>query len=86
VKIPPISDNKRWREIKDNVPFGKESEVNIEFASHTNTKPTTIKLCTRSTLIVTDSVRKMIFSIKVFITLLDYLKIPQVTILGDLYV
>jgi hypothetical protein len=28
--------------------------------------------------------RKMIFSIKVFVTLLDYLKIPQVT--GDLHV
>jgi hypothetical protein len=28
----------------------------------------------------------MIFSIKVFVTLLDYLKIPQVTILGDLHV
>jgi hypothetical protein len=28
-------------------------------------------------------VREMIFSIKVFVTLLDYLKIPQVTILGD---
>jgi hypothetical protein len=35
-------------------------------------------------LIVT--VRKMIFSIKVFVTLLDYLKIPQVAILGDLHV
>jgi hypothetical protein len=32
------------------------------------------------------SVRKMIFSIKVFVTLLDYLKIPQVAILGDLHV
>jgi hypothetical protein len=32
------------------------------------------------------SVRKVIFSIKVFITLLDYLKIPQVAILGDLHV
>jgi hypothetical protein len=31
------------------------------------------------------SVRKMIFSIKVFVTLVDYLKIPQVTILGDLH-
>jgi hypothetical protein len=31
-------------------------------------------------------VREMIFSIKVFVTLLDYLKIPQVTILGDLHV
>jgi hypothetical protein len=31
-------------------------------------------------------VRKMIFYIKVFATLLDYLKIPQVTILGDLHV
>jgi hypothetical protein len=31
-------------------------------------------------------VRKMIFSIKVFVTLLGYLKIPQVTILGDLHV
>jgi hypothetical protein len=31
-------------------------------------------------------VRKMIFSIKVFVTLLDYLKIPQVPILGDLHV
>jgi hypothetical protein len=31
-------------------------------------------------------VRKMIFSIKVFVTLLDYLKIPQVTVLGDLRV
>jgi hypothetical protein len=31
-------------------------------------------------------VRKMIFSIKVFVTLLDYLKIPQVTILGDLHI
>jgi hypothetical protein len=31
-------------------------------------------------------VRKMIFSIKVFVTLLDYLKIPQVTILDDLHV
>jgi hypothetical protein len=30
-------------------------------------------------------VRKMIFSIKVFVTLLDYLKIPQVAILGDLH-
>jgi hypothetical protein len=28
----------------------------------------------------------MIFSIKVFVTLLDYLKIPQVTILDDLHV
>jgi hypothetical protein len=28
----------------------------------------------------------MIFSIKVFVTLLDYLKIPQVAILGDLHV
>jgi hypothetical protein len=26
------------------------------------------------------------FSTKIFVTLLDYLKIPQVTILGDLYV
>jgi hypothetical protein len=32
------------------------------------------------------TVRKMIFSIKVFVTLLDYLKIPQVAILGDLHV
>jgi hypothetical protein len=31
-------------------------------------------------------VRKIIFSIKVFVTLLDYLKIPQVTILGDFHV
>jgi hypothetical protein len=31
-------------------------------------------------------VRKMIFSIKVLVTLLDYLKISQVTILGDLHV
>jgi hypothetical protein len=31
-------------------------------------------------------VRKMIFSIEVFVTLLDYLKIPQVAILGDLHV
>jgi hypothetical protein len=31
-------------------------------------------------------VRKTIFSIKVFVTLLDYLKIPQVAILGDLHV
>jgi hypothetical protein len=30
-------------------------------------------------------VRKMIFSIKVFFTLLDYLKILQITILGDLH-
>jgi hypothetical protein len=30
--------------------------------------------------------RKMIFSIKVFVTLLDYLKIPQGAILGDLHV
>jgi hypothetical protein len=29
--------------------------------------------------------RKMIFSIKVFVTLLDYLKIPQVAILSDLH-
>jgi hypothetical protein len=28
--------------------------------------------------------KKMIFSIKVFVTLLDYLKIPQVAVLGDL--
>jgi hypothetical protein len=28
----------------------------------------------------------MIFSIKVFVTFLDYLKIPQVAILGDLHV
>jgi hypothetical protein len=33
-----------------------------------------------------DSARKMIFSIKVFVTLLNYLKIPQVPFLGDLYV
>jgi hypothetical protein len=32
------------------------------------------------------SVRKVIFSIKVFVILLDYLKIPQVSILGDLHV
>jgi hypothetical protein len=32
------------------------------------------------------SVWKIIFSIKVFVTLLDYLKIPQVAILGDLHV
>jgi hypothetical protein len=32
------------------------------------------------------TVRRMIFSIKVFVTLLDYLIIPQVTILGDLHV
>jgi hypothetical protein len=32
------------------------------------------------------SVRKMIFSIKVRVTLLDYLKIPQVTLLSDLHV
>jgi hypothetical protein len=31
-------------------------------------------------------VRKMMFSMKVFVILLDYLKIPQVTILGDLHV
>jgi hypothetical protein len=31
-------------------------------------------------------VRKMIFSITVFATLLDYLKIVQVAILGDLHV
>jgi hypothetical protein len=31
-------------------------------------------------------VRKMIFSIKVFVTLLGYSKTPQVTILGDLHV
>jgi hypothetical protein len=31
-------------------------------------------------------VRKMIFSVKLFVTLLGYLKIPQVTILGDLHV
>jgi hypothetical protein len=31
-------------------------------------------------------VRKMIFSIKVFAILLNYLKIPQVAILGDLNV
>jgi hypothetical protein len=31
-------------------------------------------------------VRKMIFSKKVFVTFLDYLKIPQVAILGDLHV
>jgi hypothetical protein len=31
-------------------------------------------------------VGKMIFSIKVFVTLLDYLKIPQFTISGDLHV
>jgi hypothetical protein len=31
-------------------------------------------------------VRKMIFSIKVFVTLLDYIKIPQVAILGGLNV
>jgi hypothetical protein len=31
-------------------------------------------------------VRKMIFPIKIFVTLLDYLKIPQVAILGDLHV
>jgi hypothetical protein len=31
-------------------------------------------------------VRKMIFSIKVFVTLLAYLKIPQVIMLGDLHV
>jgi hypothetical protein len=31
-------------------------------------------------------VRKMIFSMKVFVTLLDYLKIPQITILGDLHI
>jgi hypothetical protein len=31
-------------------------------------------------------VRKMIFSIKVFVTLLDYLKFPQVAILDDLHV
>jgi hypothetical protein len=33
-----------------------------------------------------ESAGKMIFSIKVFVTLLDYLKIPQVAILGDLHV
>jgi hypothetical protein len=32
------------------------------------------------------NVRKMIFSIKVFVILLNYLKIPQVAILGDLHV
>jgi hypothetical protein len=32
------------------------------------------------------SVRKMIFSIKVFVTLLDYLKTPQVAILVDLHI
>jgi hypothetical protein len=32
------------------------------------------------------TVRKMIFSIKVFVTLLDYLKIPQIAILGDFQV
>jgi hypothetical protein len=31
-------------------------------------------------------VRKMIFFIKVYVTLLDYLKIPQITILGDWHV
>jgi hypothetical protein len=31
-------------------------------------------------------VRKMIFSIKELVTLLDYLKIPLVAILGDLHV
>jgi hypothetical protein len=31
-------------------------------------------------------VRKTIFSIKVFVTLLDYLKIPQVANLGELHV
>jgi hypothetical protein len=31
-------------------------------------------------------VRKMILSIKIFITLLDYLKIPQVAILGELHI
>jgi hypothetical protein len=31
-------------------------------------------------------VRKMIFSIKVFVILLDYLKILQVAMLGDLHV
>jgi hypothetical protein len=31
-------------------------------------------------------VRKIIFSVKVFVTLLGYLKIPQVAILGELYV
>jgi hypothetical protein len=32
------------------------------------------------------SYKKTIFSIKVFVTLLDYLKIPQVAISGDLHV
>jgi hypothetical protein len=33
-----------------------------------------------------NNIRKMIFSIKVFVTFLDYLKIPKVAILGDLHV
>jgi hypothetical protein len=36
--------------------------------------------------LVLPNVRKMIFSIKVFVTLLDYIKIPQVANLGDLRV
>jgi hypothetical protein len=37
-------------------------------------------------LSILTAVRKMIFSIKVCVTLLDYLKIPQFAILGDLHV
>jgi hypothetical protein len=36
-------------------------------------------------LIKPQNVRKMTFSIKIYVTLSDYLKIPQVSILGDLH-
>jgi hypothetical protein len=37
-------------------------------------------------VVVDQSIRKIMFSISVFITFLDYFKIPQVAILGDLHV
>jgi hypothetical protein len=40
----------------------------------------------KESVMMPDGVRKMIFSIRVVVTLLDYLKIPQVTILGDLHI
>jgi hypothetical protein len=57
----------------------KALSSNSSLDTHTHTHTHTHTLLVRC-------VRKMISSIKVFVTLLDYLKIPQVAILGDLHV
>jgi hypothetical protein len=59
-------------------PTGWEFKINMEYIQYSFPQSVIHILHDVSLMFV----RKMIFSIKVFVTLLDYLKIPQFAILG----